>query len=80
MAEIKQTEQTYVKYLEEAIKFYLTEMKSPNLPDQLKGKEAAIFGNLPSLHAFHNDVFIKALESEGNSVEGVGKCFIDCVS
>ena len=80
MAEIKQTEQTFVQKLEDCVKIYLNEMKSPALPEQLKGKETTIFGNLPALFAFHKDTFLKVLEKDGNTVEGIGKCFIDSVS
>lgn len=79
MAEVRQTEKTYVQNLDDCIKLYLNEMKSPALPEALKGKETTIFGNLPALFAFHSDIFLKALEKEGTTVEGIGKCFIDCV-
>ena len=80
IAEIKETEQTYVQNLDNCVQFYLNEMTSPNVPDTLKGKEMVIFGSILSLRDFHKNVFLKALESNGKTVEGIGQCFVDYVS
>ncbi len=54
-------------------------MEGPNLPDPLKGKEKIIFGNIKSLHSFHKDTFLGALEKSRHSLEDIAKCFIDHV-
>ena len=80
MAELIDTEKTYVSKLEDCIKGYMPEMQSPNLPDALKGKEKIIFGNIKALCAFHKDVFLDALVGAKDSVDATAKCFIDHVS
>ncbi len=42
-------------------------MEGPNLPDPLKGKEKIIFDNIKSLHSFHKDTFLGALEDIATS-------------
>ena len=79
MAELVETEKTYVSKLEDCIKGYMAEMQSPNLPDALKGKEKIIFGNIKSLCSFHKETFLRALEG-AKSLDTIAKCFMDHVS
>ena len=78
MAELVETEKTYVSKLDACISGYMAEMQSPTLPETLKGKEKIIFGNLKPLCMFHKDVFLVALE-EARSLDAVARCFIDHV-
>jgi len=82
MAELLQTERTYVKDLETCIKFFLDEMRSggTSIPPPLQGKEDVIFGNMEEIHDFHNDVFLRELEKYETMPEDVGHCFVTWVS
>lgn len=58
MAELLQTERTYVKDLEECICFYLKEMKNApaqELPSGIRGKHNIIFGNIEEIYHFHKE-------------------------
>lgn len=48
------------------------------IPASLKGKSEVLFGNLESIHSFHNQFFLPALESS-SSIESVAVCFTDNV-
>ncbi len=56
MAELLQTERTYVKDLEICIHCYLDEMNDPTTnetPPSIVGKQEVIFGNLREIYDFH---------------------------
>lgn len=77
MAELLQTERTYVKDLETCIKCFLHETRdSNNIPQALAGKEDIIFGNMEEIYEFHNSVFLKELEKYETMPEDVGHCFV----
>lgn len=78
MAELLQTERTYVKDLETCIKSFLHEMKSnpANVPPAISGKEDIIFGNIEEIYRFHNHIFLKELEKYETMPEDVGHCFV----
>ena len=79
MAELLQTERTYVKDLETCIKVFLTEMKSGNsVPSGLYGKKsmAIVFGNIEDIYNFHQNIFLKELEKYETMPEDVGHCFV----
>jgi triple functional domain protein len=81
MAELLQTERSYVKDLETCIKVFLDEMRShPSVPTGIQGREAIIFGNIEDIRDFHRDVFLKELEKYETMPEDVGHCFVTWVS
>ena len=55
MAELLQTERTYVKDLEICIRCYLDEMNDPTneTPPAIHGKQDIIFGNIRDIYEFH---------------------------
>jgi len=63
-------------------KGYKDQMEFPDMknliPVSLKGKSEVLFGNLESIHSFHNQFFLPALESS-SSIESVAVCFTDNV-
>ena len=91
MAELLETERTYVKDLELAVNCYLKPMlyssSLPNAhrgadftpPNALKGKESVIFANLEEILLFHKDIFLKELEKYEMMPEDVGHCFVTWV-
>lgn len=79
MAELLQTERTYVKDLEICITIFLNELKNDNdnnVPPNLVGKEHIIFGNMEEIFEFHNSIFLKELEKYETIPEDVGHCFV----
>lgn len=81
MAELLQTERTYVKDLETCIKIFLNEMKAnSNIPPQIQNKDDVIFGNMEEIYDFHNRIFLKELEKYETMPEDVGHCFVTWVS
>lgn len=81
MAELLETERSYVKDLESAINCFLRPLQSmKEVPLPLKGKEDIIFGNLEEILVFHKSIFLKALEKYESMPEDVGHCFVTWVS
>ena len=78
MAELLETERSYVKDLEAASHCFLLPMKSnpESVPDPLKGQESVIFGNLEEILQFHKSIFLKALEKYEAMPEDVGHAFV----
>jgi triple functional domain protein len=78
MAELLQTERTYVKDLEICIETFLKEMRNgnSNVPKKLIGKEGLVFGNIEDIYSFHKQIFLKELEKYQTIPEDVGHCFV----
>lgn len=77
MAELLQTERTYVKDLEVCMKSFFNEMRQQtNTPPALIGKEEIIFGNIEEIYNFHNSIFLRELEKYETMPEDVGHCFV----
>lgn len=80
MAELLQTERTYVKDLELCIKVFLDELRThPYVPLGIQNREATIFSNIEDIRDFHRDVFLKELEKYEMMPEDVGHCFVTWV-
>lgn len=78
MAELLQTERTYVKDLETCIETFHKEMKigGSSVPKKLIGKEGLVFGNIEDIYNFHKQIFLKELEKYQTIPEDVGHCFV----
>ncbi|XP_049540930.1 triple functional domain protein [Anopheles darlingi] len=77
MAELLQTERTYVKDLETCIGVFLRELKSgQNVPPNLIGKEHILFANVEDIFQFHEKIFLRELEKYETMPEDVGHCFV----
>lgn len=77
MAELMQTERTYVKDLETCIKTFLNEMRTGvNVPAGLVGKEDILFANIEAIYSFHEKIFLRELEKYETMPEDVGHCFV----
>ncbi|XP_034740990.1 kalirin isoform X1 [Etheostoma cragini] len=78
MAELLQTEKTYVKDLHECLETYLCEMTSgvEEVPPGIANKEHIIFGNMQDIWDFHNNIFLKELVNYEQLPEDVGHCFV----
>ncbi|XP_023289652.1 LOW QUALITY PROTEIN: triple functional domain protein [Orussus abietinus] len=78
MAELLQTERTYVKDLETCIRCFLEETRNGKaaVPQGLQGRESVIFSNMEEIHRFHCDTFLRELEKYETMPEDVGHCFV----
>ena len=79
LAELLETERTYVKDLETAVNCFLKPMLVNNghgVPAALRGKEDIIFGNVEEILSFHKSIFLKELEKYETMPEDVGHCFV----
>ncbi|XP_074551145.1 kalirin isoform X1 [Halichoeres trimaculatus] len=78
MAELLQTEKTYVRDLQECLETYLSEMTSgvEEIPPGIANKEQIIFGNMQDIYDFHNSIFLKELVNYEQLPEDVGHCFV----
>ncbi|XP_065656254.1 triple functional domain protein isoform X8 [Hydra vulgaris] len=76
LAEMIETEKEYINVLEIANLAILPSMnKRTDIPDDLRGKEKVIFGNIPSLLHFHK-IFIKEFEPCNAVPENVASVFL----
>nr|XP_057937172.1 kalirin isoform X1 [Doryrhamphus excisus] len=78
MAELLQTEKTYVRDLQECLETYLWEMSrgGDEIPPAIANKEHVIFGNMQEIYDFHNNIFLKELVNYEQLPEDVGHCFV----
>ncbi|KAK0088982.1 hypothetical protein PV325_009865 [Microctonus aethiopoides] len=78
MAELLQTERTYVKDLETCIRCFLEETRSGRgaVPPGLQSRESIIFSNMEEIYQFHCDTFLRELEKYETMPEDVGHCFV----
>jgi len=77
MAELLQTEKSYVNDLKVCIDTYLSEyLQRSNEINGFKNSEDLLFGNIEQIYNFHNDVFLKELEKYQTMPEDVGHCFV----
>ncbi|XP_037542667.1 kalirin [Nematolebias whitei] len=78
MAELLQTEKTYVRDLQECLETYLWEMTSgeEEIPSAISNKELVVFGNMQEIYDFHNNIFLKELVNYEQLPEDVGHCFV----
>jgi len=80
LAELLQTERTYVKDLETCIRVFLDELRThPYVPQGIQNRELTIFSNMEDIRDFHRDVFLKELEKYEQMPEDVGHCFVTWV-
>lgn len=81
MAELMQTERSYVKDLQTCLRYYQNEMDNVNnLPPSLIGKKNILFGNLEEIYDFHENIFLKELEKYEAIPEDIGHCFVTWAS
>ncbi|XP_029657628.1 kalirin isoform X4 [Octopus sinensis] len=78
MAELLQTERSYVKDLETCMKYYMGEMlnQQNNIPPGIENKTDTIFSNIREIYEFHDKTFLKELEKYETIPEDVGHCFV----
>ncbi|CAB3378546.1 Hypothetical predicted protein [Cloeon dipterum] len=78
MAELLQTERTYVKDLEICVRCFLDELREcpTAAPMGIQAKEDILFGNMEEILEFHQNIFLRELEKYETMPEDVGHCFV----
>lgn len=78
MNELVETERVYVNDLHCVVEGYMKEYQdgSPELPRELRGKKATIFGNINEIYHFHRDAFLREIELCADQPLLVGEVFI----
>lgn len=81
MAELLDTERTYVKDLELVVECFKRPLEKggADVPQQLRGKTDVVFGNIEEILFFHKSTFLKELEKYETMTEDVGHCFVTWV-
>ncbi|XP_032241354.2 triple functional domain protein isoform X5 [Nematostella vectensis] len=76
LRELIQTEQDYVTSLGEVVDGYIAEFSKPDLPEELKGKERMVFGNIKQIYEWHKTVFCRELEKCEDAPEKLASVFL----
>ncbi|KAM9829399.1 pleckstrin homology domain-containing family G member 4B-like isoform 3-T4 [Syngnathus typhle] len=76
LEELLFTEREYVRSLSYILTHYVPLLDRLDIPQDLRGKRAIIFGNLQKLHDFHNHYFLPELEACHRNPAMVARCFL----
>ncbi|XP_051915643.1 pleckstrin homology domain-containing family G member 4B-like isoform X2 [Hippocampus zosterae] len=76
LEELLFTEREYVRSLNYILTHYLPLLDRFDIPQDLRGKRAIIFGILQKLHDFHNHYFLPELEDCHRDPAMVARCFL----
>lgn len=76
LEELLFTEQEYVRSLDYILTHYLPLLDRLDIPQDLRGKRAIIFGILQKLHDFHSHYFLPELEACHRDPAMVARCFL----
>ncbi|GCB70334.1 hypothetical protein scyTo_0010759, partial [Scyliorhinus torazame] len=74
--ELVQTEKVYVKDLGAVIEGFMKKMEEKGIPDDMKGKDKIIFGNLQQIYEWHKNYFSGELEKCLQEPDHLAKLFI----
>ena len=80
MAELLQTERSYIRDLDVCINTFLVEFRvrcaNGQSPKIVQDREKMLFGNIEEIYEFHSQVFLHELEKYECMPEDVGHCFV----
>ncbi|XP_067385674.1 rho guanine nucleotide exchange factor 25 [Emydura macquarii macquarii] len=62
LAELIETEKMYVEDLGQIVEGYMATMRARGIPEEMRGKDKIIFGNIHQIYDWHKDYFLKELE------------------
>ncbi|XP_048850160.1 triple functional domain protein isoform X5 [Brienomyrus brachyistius] len=62
LLELMETERDYVRDLGLVVEGYMARMKEEGVPDDMKGKDKTMFGNIHQIYDWHKDLFLGELE------------------
>uniref|UniRef100_A0A671S2V6 non-specific serine/threonine protein kinase n=1 Tax=Sinocyclocheilus anshuiensis TaxID=1608454 RepID=A0A671S2V6_9TELE len=62
LLELVETERDYVRDLGAVVEGYMNRMREEGVPDDMKGKDKIVFGNIHQIYEWHKDFFLGELE------------------
>uniref|UniRef100_A0A3Q3K632 Kalirin RhoGEF kinase a n=1 Tax=Monopterus albus TaxID=43700 RepID=A0A3Q3K632_MONAL len=74
--ELIQTEKDYVKDLGTVVEGFMQRIEEKGVPDDMKGKEKIVFGNIHQIYDWHRDFFVGELEKCLEDHEHLPELFI----
>ncbi|XP_071091889.1 puratrophin-1-like isoform X2 [Haliotis cracherodii] len=75
-SEMIQTERDYVRALQFIIDNYIPELDREDVPQALRGKRNVIFGNIENIYQFHNQHFLREVETCETNPFLIGQYFL----
>uniref|UniRef100_A0A8B9K8J3 non-specific serine/threonine protein kinase n=1 Tax=Astyanax mexicanus TaxID=7994 RepID=A0A8B9K8J3_ASTMX len=76
LLELVETERDYVRDLGLVVEGYMTRMKEDGVPDDMKGKDKIVFGNIHQIYDWHRDFFLGELEKCLEDPDHLGPLFV----
>ncbi|VDD88040.1 unnamed protein product [Enterobius vermicularis] len=81
IAELVNTEKTYVRELRSVVEYYIKPFKSPEntslIPAHLRDRSDIVFGNIPDLLDFHDKDLLTDFLKAADSVVDICNCFVN---
>ncbi|XP_034740993.1 kalirin isoform X4 [Etheostoma cragini] len=74
--ELIQTEKDYVKDLGIVVEVFMKKIEEKGIPDDMKGKDKIVFGNIHQIYDWHRDFFVGELEKCLEDHELLAELFI----
>ncbi|XP_076864949.1 triple functional domain protein isoform X2 [Brachyhypopomus gauderio] len=76
LLELVETERDYVRDLGLVVEGYMARMRAEGVPDDMKGKDKIVFGNIHQIYDWHRDFFLGELEKCLEDPERLGLLFV----
>ncbi|XP_073677543.1 triple functional domain protein [Garra rufa] len=76
LLELIETERDYVRDLSLVVEGYMTRMREDGVPDDMKGKDKIVFGNIQQIYDWHKDFFLGELEKCLEDPDRLGPLFV----
>ncbi|KAK2862216.1 hypothetical protein Q5P01_001749 [Channa striata] len=76
LTELIETERLYVEDLRRIVKGYMVTMADQGVPEDMKGKDKIVFGNIHQIYDWHKDYFLGELEKCVGEPDSLAQLFI----
>uniref|UniRef100_A0A3P9JV87 non-specific serine/threonine protein kinase n=1 Tax=Oryzias latipes TaxID=8090 RepID=A0A3P9JV87_ORYLA len=76
LLELVETERDYVRDLGSVVEGYMSRMKEEGVPDDMRGKDKIVFGNIYQIYDWHKDFFLGELEKCLEDPERLASLFV----
>ncbi|XP_067359559.1 rho guanine nucleotide exchange factor 25 isoform X2 [Channa argus] len=76
LTELIETERLYVEDLRQIVQGYMATMADQGVPEDMKGKDRIVFGNIHQIYDWHKDYFLGELEKCVGEPDSLAQLFI----
>ncbi|CAL8297080.1 unnamed protein product [Lota lota] len=76
LVDLVETEREYIKDLSLLVDGYVSRMREEGIPDDMKGKDKIVFGNVQQIYDWHKDYFLAELEKCLQDPDRLGPLFV----